>query len=104
MLNTRPLCKAKYLSCSQLEASASSGLSGAMGETTGHATGSWACGLLLFRFLFLGVLSWALLILVPGSSFLNSRFGRAVKREFRVYWPLFLGVSKRFDPRSWTLS
>ena len=69
----------------KLEASASSGRSGAMGETAGRATGynTRERGLeviiinkefFVFWFLFLGVLSWTLLIPVPGSSFLRPRF------------------------------
>jgi hypothetical protein len=50
---------------------------------------------------------------VPGSSFLDLCFGRVVKREFRAFWPSFLGVLFLdpcfgrflgvFDPRFWIL-
>jgi len=37
---------------------------------------------------------------VPGSSVLDPCFGRVVEREFRAFWPSFLGVLF-LDPRSW---
>ena len=39
---------------------------------------------------------------VPGSSVLDPCFGRVVEREFRAFWPSFLGVLF-LDPRFWIL-
>ena len=46
-LKRRPCPHGLHSAMTKLEASASSGRAGAMGETTGHATGSGPCRLLL---------------------------------------------------------
>jgi hypothetical protein len=39
---------------------------------------------------------------VSRSSFLDLCFGRVVEREFKAFWPSFLGVLV-LDPRFWIL-